>query len=185
MRQSLSIREEVASRGKAIADILTTSRFFLAFIILVCALPGNPDLLSLVVALVVLGWTTDVLDGYFARSDVEGRKTWIGDHDFLADEAIRYAPMIYFMTAGYLPFLPFMFYGVFVAFVAFKWMNEGYQMAVGAPVTAMPLIIAFVHAPLMGWIFLAWIVLALVFNWKRFTRVVERFTSNVENKPLQ
>jgi phosphatidylglycerophosphate synthase len=181
MREEFSLKEAILSRGKLIADVLTSVRLMLAILILVYALIGSRDLLSLVISLVLIGWTTDILDGHFARADSEKRKTWIGDHEFFADEFLIYAPLIYFISADFLPFWPFFCYIIFAALVAFVWMNTAYLMAISAPVAAMPMIIGFIHAPLMGWIFLAWIVLALVFNWKRFTQVVSNFIWKVEN----
>ncbi len=180
MRGSVAWKESIRFYGKVIADALTVTRFFISFLILICAHLGNKDLLGLVIFLVLAGWTTDVIDGNFARSDTSGRKSWIGDHEFLADLGIMYATLIYIISAGFLPTLPLFLYCLYVAMVALVWMNKAYVMAVSAPVSAAPIIVAFVHKPVWGWLFLAWIAVTLGLNWDRFKEEVHTFIRDVD-----
>ncbi len=173
-------RQRVLTRGKELADLLTLSRVFVAAAILVAACMRDKQFLAPVVLLTMLGWTTDVLDGRLANADAAPRKTWIGDHEFVADMLMVYAGMVYFMLAGFVPILPFALYALFSAGVARIWMRKSYTMAVAAPVAAMPLIFSFVEAPLLAWAFLGWIVLALILYWPRFKREVREFIEGVE-----
>ncbi len=180
MRGTLAFRESIRPYGRVIADALTITRFLISFFILICAYLGNKDLLGLVIFLVLAGWTTDVMDGNFARSDNTGKKSWIGDHEFFADLGIMYATLIYVISAGFLPSLPLFLYCLYVAMIALVWMNKAYVMAVSAPVSATPIIVAFVHNPIWGWLFLAWIAVTLVVNWSRFMDLVSTFVRDVE-----
>lgn len=174
------IREWVEGNAKVIADLLTGIRFFLALLIFLCAVFAEPGLLPLVVCLTLLGWTTDVIDGKMARMDPYGRRTVIGDLDFATDMFMVYSGLLYFITAGYVPFWPFFCYMLYAAGTAIVWTKKSVVMAQAAPITAMPIIFSFLHAPLWGWIFIGWIVLALAFNWKRFMGEIGEFIQDVE-----
>ena len=173
------IRELTLTRGKDIADLLTWSRVFLAIVIFFAALTGQKSLLSFVIAMIVIGWTTDVLDGKLARSDASDKKTWIGNHDFVADMSMSYAGMFYFMTSGYLPFWPFFLYGIYSLTVALIWLNKSYVMAVAAPVSAMPVIFALIYSRFMALVFIAWIIASLISQWGRFKEEIKEFVEGV------
>ncbi len=173
-------QQRVLARGKDIADLLTLSRVFIAAVILVAAWTRDQQYLVPVVLLTMVGWTTDILDGRLAGADAAPRKSWIGDHEFIADMLMVYAGMAYFMFAGFVPVLPFALYALFSAGAARIWMSKSYTMAVASPVVAMPLIFSFVHAPFLAWVFLGWILLAMTLFWGRFKREVREFIEGVE-----
>lgn len=177
----IGLREWAIFNAKTIADVLTMVRVILAFFIIICALFADPSLLFLVVALTLIGWTTDVLDGNMARRDPAGRKTWIGDMDFAVDILFIYSGMLYFITAGFLPLWPFFFYGVVAATTAIIWTKRSVMMAFAAPMASLPIIFSFLNSPMWGWVFLGWIALALTLNWARFCDVVRGFIEDVEN----
>ncbi len=174
------IRGWAVENGKLVADILTGIRFFVGLLIVMCALFAEPSLLPLVVALTLIGWTTDVLDGKMARLDRTGRRTWIGDLDFATDLILIYSGMLYFMAAGYLPLRPFLFYGAYAAVTGLVWTKKSVMMAVAAPIAAVPIILSFVHYPLWGWVFLGWIAVDLLINWSDFTAEIREFIADVE-----
>ncbi len=174
------IREWAEENAKIIADLFTGVRFFLAVLIFLCAVFGEPSLLPLVVCLTLLGWTTDVVDGKMARMDPHERRTWVGDMDFAVDMFMVYSGLLYFITAGFVPFWPFLFYMLYAGVTAMIWTKKSVVMAQAAPIAAMPVIFSFLHAPLWGWIFVGWIALALVFNWRRFTAEIREFIQDVE-----
>lgn len=173
-------RAWAVENAKVIADLLTGVRFFLALLIFFCALFAEASLLPLVVSLTLLGWTTDVVDGKMARLDPYGRKTRIGDMDFATDMFMIYSGLLFFITAGFVPFWPFFSYMIFAGATAIVWTKKSVIMAVAAPIAAMPIIFSFLHAPVWGWIFTGWIVLALIFNWKRFMREIREFIEDVQ-----
>jgi CDP-alcohol phosphatidyltransferase len=166
--------------AKFIADVLTGVRFFLGLLIVLCAILADDGLLPLVVCLTLIGWTTDVLDGKMARMDHTGKKTWIGDVDFATDMILIYSGLLYFIAAGYLPFWPFFFYGIYAAVTGFIWTKKSVMMAVAAPIAAVPIILSFVHYPLWGWVFVGWIVVDLIINWADFTDEISEFIGDVE-----
>lgn len=175
-----SIKERAIGNAKTIADVLTATRLFLGFLIVICAFFAEKSLLPLVVALTLIGWTTDIIDGRVARIDPEKRTTWIGDMDFAIDMTLIYSGLLYFITAGFVPWRPFLLYAAFAAVTGIIWTNKSVMMAVAAPIVAMPLIFSFVEAPLWGWVFLGWIVLALIFNFGRLKEEIREFVEGVE-----
>jgi len=178
----VGFREWIVLNAKAIADVLTAARLTLAFFIIICALFAEQSLLSLVVALTLIAWTTDVLDGNMARRDPSGRRTWIGDNDFAVDMILIYSGLLYFIAAGFLPFWPFFFYGIIAAAAAIIWTKKSVMMAFAAPMAAVPIIFSFLNSPLWGWVFIGWIITALALNWSRFSDVVGDFIRDVEER---
>ncbi len=172
-------RSWAVENAKVIADFMTGTRFFLSLLIVICALFAEPSLLPLVVCLTLLGWTTDVIDGKMARRDPYGRRTWIGEMDFATDLILIYSGLLYFITAGYLPFWPFFFYGMYAAVTGLVWTKKSVMMAVAAPIAAVPIIFSFVHYPALGWVFLGWIALHLLVNWSDFTSEIREFISGL------
>ncbi len=166
--------------AKVIADALTGVRFFIGLLIVLCAILADRGLLPLVVCLTLIGWTTDVIDGKMARMDTTGRRTWIGDRDFGTDMILIYSGLLYFITAGYLPFWPFFFYGIYAAITAFIWTKKSVLMAVAAPIAAVPIIFSFVYYPIWGWVFVGWIAVDLILNWADFTSEINEFIGDVE-----
>ncbi|MDI6874726.1 CDP-alcohol phosphatidyltransferase family protein [Candidatus Solincola sp.] len=179
MRES-GLREWAVENAKVIADLLTGVRFFLALLIFLCALFAEPSLLPLVVCLTLLGWTTDVIDGKMARLDPQGRRTRIGDLDFATDMFMVYSGLLFFITAGFVPFWPFFCYMLYAGTTAIVWTKKSAIMAQAAPIAAMPIIFSFLHAPVWGWVFMGWIALALALNWDRFMDEIGEFIQDVE-----
>lgn len=77
---------------KKVADLLTASRFFLACLIVWTAWTQPPDAaIRTVVLLILLAWTTDVLDGPLARRAMGPGQTWVGSHDLELDLCVTLA----------------------------------------------------------------------------------------------
>lgn len=175
------IRDWTDENAKAIADALTLARLVCVFLILSCALAASRHLLPFVVFLTLVGWTTDILDGRMARRDKSGARTWVGDHDFAVDMGMIYSGLVYLISARFLPFWPFLAYGIYAATCALIWTKRSVMMGQAAPIAAAPIVVAFVHEPFWGWVFLCWIAVALALNWRRFLGVVGGFISDMEN----
>ena len=175
-----SLKARAIENAKTIADVLTATRLFMGFIIAICAFFAEKSLLPLVVALTLIGWTTDILDGRVARLDPNRRQTFIGAMDFAVDLTLIYSGLLYFITAGFVPFWPFLFYAVYAGVIGIIWTKKSVMMAVAAPIVAMPIMFSFVEAPLWGWVFLGWIILALIFNWNRFKEEISEFIEGVQ-----
>jgi phosphatidylglycerophosphate synthase len=163
---------------KCLADILTSSRAFIAVAIVLLGFEGKKAL-EAVVILTIIGWTTDIIDGRLARR-AGAENTWIGDHDFTFDMIMAFAGLVYLTTVGFIPLRPAAIYtliaAAFIAFFRSKSVTELFAF----PVVALPLIVAYHEAPRAAYLFIAWIILALIFAWRSFTKVVSEFIENIK-----
>jgi cardiolipin synthase len=157
--------------AKLLADILTAARLLLAAAIVTLGFTGSAQALPVVVWLTIAAWTSDVLDGVFARYNRMPRRTWIGDHDLLFDMSIAAALIIYMAITGHLNLWVAAVY-LLTALLVF-W-RLGLSAALGklfqAPAYLWFIIIALRETPLSGIWLLVWILLAIILTWPRFPR---------------
>ncbi len=163
---------------KRLPDLLTASRGLIAVIISLLGLVG-PDALESVILLIIIGWTTDILDGRLARHYDKG-VTWVGEREFAFDMIMVLGGLCYLVLAGFIPPVPAAIYvGVAAGFIAY-FRSKMVTMSFAFPIVALPLIVAYFNAPRAAWIFIIWIVLALLYDWKRFKGVVLEFIENAK-----
>jgi hypothetical protein len=172
---------------KRVPDLLTLSRAFIAAAILLLGVVEGLDLLArsalpTVLLLTMLGWTTDILDGRLARK-YNKPPTWVGEKEFAFDMAMVFSGLCYLVLSGFIPFIPAIIYVmVAAAFIAY-FRSKMVTMSFATPVVALPLIVAYFEAPHALIWYVAWIVAALVFDWRRFSGVVREFIHNAKNLP--
>lgn len=170
---------------KRVADGLTASRALIALFIVLLGF-GGKDALSWVIYLIILGWTTDVLDGELARRALrrleereaqdEWEQTWLGEHDFALDMVMVYASFLYLTLVGYVP--PAWAFGyTLIAAVAILWSHGSKSVTeiFAFPLVALPLLIAYREGLWVAYAYVAWIVVMLVLFWGRFVGVVREF----------
>lgn len=172
------------------ADALTVSRGFIGALIVLLALSGK-DALAAVILLLIVGWTTDILDGRIARlasrsdsDSAEGElesSSWASEHDFTFDMILVLSSFIYLSAAGFIS-LPLAIGYLLIAAVFILWSSGSKSITelFAFPLVALPLIIAYLEEPWIAYIFGAWIILALVFCWQRFTGVVREFIEDIK-----
>lgn len=163
---------------KRVPDLLTASRGFIALAILSLGFVG-PRALETVVLLTMLGWTTDILDGRLARR-YKTEATWVGEREFVFDMIMVFAGLCYLVMAGLIPATPAIIYvavaAVFIAYFRSKMIT----MSFACPLSALPLIVAYFNAPRAAWMFIVWMCLAFLFDWRRFKGVVMEFIANAK-----
>lgn len=165
-----------ASSLKVLADVLTLSRGIIAILLLRARNFGDPaNVVRFVVLLTLLGWTTDVCDGNLARASgrAGGR---IASADFPVDILMMWSGGYVFARAGIIPSAIFVGYSVLMAVAAlFSRFNRAVVLGFCAPLAGLPLVVSYVYAPRYFVIFVLWIGIVLVADWKRFTQVVDSF----------
>ena len=159
-------------------DYLTASRGVIAVIIVALGFAG-PKALERVVILTLLGWTTDILDGRLARRYNKGA-TWVGEREFVCDMVMVFAGLCYLVMAGFIPVIPAGIYVAVTAICIAYFRSKSITMSFAFPVVAVPLIVAYFNAPRAAWMYVIWIVLALIFDWRRFKGVVLEFLYNLK-----
>jgi hypothetical protein len=91
------------SYGRTIADLLTGLRGLLGIAVAALGLIGGQGALPLVVVGLVLAWTTDLLDGVFARLAPEAGPGRLAGLDAAADMAVGLGVMAYLALSGFVP----------------------------------------------------------------------------------
>jgi len=166
-----------------IPDWLTASRVVIALAIL-ALIPVGPQALTGVLLLLLLGWTTDIADGRLARRWDKG-PTWIGEHEFHIEMLMVLGSTIYLIGTGLVPALPSLAYlaGAAAISLAVRWRTQEFlkfksvTMLLAFPWVFIPFAVAYMREPVGAYIGAAWMVLALVLDWRRFLGVVGDFLS--------
>jgi hypothetical protein len=162
----------VLSRQKKIADILTLSRLPIALMVFILGAAYGRAALTAGLALVLIGWTTDIFDGRLARSDPNGAHTIIGDADMGIDLVLDVAGLYLFVFAGFIPWIWATAYVAIAATAGLLWPKRDIITWFELPVLALHPILAFVASPILGWFYVAWMVGAVVVNWKRMWELI-------------
>lgn len=159
-------------------DILTASRGVIAALIIILGFFG-PRELGWVIFLTMIGWTTDILDGRIARIQHK-RPTWIGEHEFAFDMMMVFAALCYLVMTGFVPVLPAAIYVTVALLFIIVFQSKSVTMSFAFPLVALPLVVAYFRAPHAAYIYIAWIGLALLYDWRRFVGVVQEFLVNIK-----
>lgn len=162
-----------------VPDILTASRGVIAALIIALGFLG-PRALGWVIFLTMIGWTTDILDGRLARRHDKG-PTWIGEHEFAFDMMMVFAALCYLVMAGFVPVLPAAIYVTVALLFIIFFRSKSVTMSFAFPLVALPLVVAYFRAPQAAYIYIAWIGLALIYDWRRFVGVVREFLVNIKD----
>ena len=163
---------------RKLADLLTASRAIIAAIIVALGFVG-PEVLEFVILLIIIGWTTDIFDGRLARR-YQKQATWVGEREFRFDMLMVFSSLCYLVTAGFIPFIPAAIYiAIAAAFIAY-FRSKSITMSFACPLAALPIIVAYFNAPRAAFVFITWIILALILDWRRFKQVVRTFIQNAK-----
>ncbi|MGB9824784.1 MAG: CDP-alcohol phosphatidyltransferase family protein [Candidatus Hydrothermia bacterium] len=84
--------QKILDRGAQIADLLTALRFILV-LILIALIPGGTGNLNIFLIVLYAAWSTDVLDGYFAR--LSGKEGKLGKYDGYVDSLMYVTTFLY------------------------------------------------------------------------------------------
>ena len=178
---------ERAQQLRRWADRLTASRALIALLILLMSLQGK-QALPTVILLLILGWTTDILDGNLARrasqSDelIEEERTWLSEHDFLLDMVMVYASFLYLVASGYVPLKWAVLYTLIAGiFIIWSRGSKSVTEIFAFPLVALPLLIAYYEEPWAAYLYILWIITALVLYWQRFVGVVREFIEGMRH----
>ncbi|MGC8962394.1 MAG: CDP-alcohol phosphatidyltransferase family protein [Candidatus Bipolaricaulaceae bacterium] len=169
-------------RRERIPDWLTASRVLIAFAIL-ALIPVGPQALGAVAGLLLLGWTTDMVDGRLARR-YEKEPTWLGEHDFQIDMIMVLASAIFLTATGLVPMeigVPYICGAVLLSLYTLRYRHflkfKSVTMLLAFPWVFTPFVIALFRDPIAAYAGLAWMTLALILDWRRFLGVVGDFLS--------
>ena len=149
------------------ADILTGSRLVIAGMILYLGKTQSSEALTSVSLLCLLGWTTDTIDGHFARKSSPPHNSLIGRNDRAVDLIMIFAGWLYLIASGFLPKWKAGIYtlGAFLTVLRFrsKFVLTTVEIipALAIPITTLK------YEPKLGLVWILWALSAAVLDHKR------------------
>lgn len=161
------------------ADLFTLLRFFLAIIFIWYGITQGKDATSAVIFGILIGWTSDVLDGILGRLSKSQIESWAARLDFIADMVMVYGSLIFFTLVGYVPGWIFVIYTLLGGILIKEFPNKAVVMTIATPAVTLPLAISILYEPFLRWVFIIWIVVMLIFDWDRFVEVVDEYVQEM------
>ncbi len=163
-----------------VADGLTLARLLLVILIIDAGLgaAGDRSALQPVILFNLLAWTTDILDGRFARAS-HTPASFVGRLDFPADMLLLWGTALALFSAYELPLWPLALYCLLAILLAARYHAKTVFMALGAPLATLPPWVAFQVGHGWGALYSLWILLALALNLERFGQVVSGFVNQL------
>jgi phosphatidylglycerophosphate synthase len=169
--------------AKQVADMLTIGRALIGLGLVLLGLVQGAAGLPAAVLLMLMSWTSDSLDGMFARRSRMQYHTWIGDHDLEFDIVVSLGLLIYMLAAGLVNQWLAVTYFIFIMFI---YWYAGFPRSLGmllqAPVYGWFIWVAVRDAPQAGLWLLVWIIAAVIITWPRFPRdIVPDFVGGIRS----
>ncbi len=167
---------------KALPDLLTLSRGAVGMAIL-GLIPAGSAALTSVLWLLLLGWTTDLVDGRLARR-LETAPTWVGEHEFHFDMLMVLSSAVYLVATGLVHRgvgLVYLLVAVSLSVLSYTRTGEflkfkSLTMLLAVPWVFGPYVLAYLRGEtLVAYAGVLWILFALLADWRRFGGVVGEF----------
>jgi phosphatidylglycerophosphate synthase len=156
---------------KILADSLTAARLPIAVLLVVVGLTLGKGGWHFAALLVLVSWTSDIVDGALARLSRTKISTWIGSHDLYFDMAVAVGVLTYLTAAGSINTSISILYIlswiiVFTRFGILSALGKLFQ----APIYTWFIIAAFQSDSSLGALFLIYLLVIIVLTWPRFPK---------------
>ena len=159
--------------AKQVADLLTITRVAIAFAYVYLGIARGASGLYWTIWLLLLSWTTDVLDGLLARRSRVQYHTWLGDHDLEVDIFISAGLLVYMLLSKYVPYTVGLTYMLLWGFVFLRiGIPRSLGMLLQAPVYGFFIYIAIRDAGGLGYVLIGYILTIVILTWPRFPQDV-------------
>ena len=165
---------------KMLADIATGLRLVIAAYIVYAGVQLGAEAFAGVVAVTLLGWTLDTVDGHLARAAPDGQPSWLGVHERYVDTVMVVAGFLYVTLIGVVPVWVCVAYLVLSAFLVLAFRSIALLTLLEAPLAILIPVLAFSLAPPWGWIFVAWGLVAVVLDRRRLWVRIEILRDDVQ-----
>ena len=157
--------------AKLVADFITATRGLLGLVIIWLGFTQGEKALPIVAALMLLDWTGDFVDGTIAKRSRHPRHTWIGDGDIYVDAWMSICLGIYLVSAGHVgQAIGFCYLLGWMLILGRFGLEKNLLMLAQTPIYLWFVIVTLRLAPAMGNWLVAWVVVALAINWRRFSK---------------
>ena len=152
-----------------IADIFTASRLIISILIGVLGWYRGVDGWLFATILLVIAWSTDILDGIIARRSGSPGKTWVGKHDLHFDMLVALSLLVFMTSSSVINLATSLLY-LFAWVLIFS--RFGIRSALGklfqAPIYAWFIVSSFLYQPPLGAILLIFLAFLMAVTWPRF-----------------
>lgn len=91
-----------------------------------------------------------------------------------------FAAFCYLVMTKFVPVLPATIYVSVALLFIVVFQSKSVTMSFAFPLIVLPLVVAYFRAPQAAYIYITWIVLALLYDWRRFFGVVREFLVNIK-----
>lgn len=154
-----------------IADFFTFLRILCSFYIIYLGL-FNAGNFHIYFYAILIGWTTDILDGYLARLKKEGK---LGKYDFHVDLFFEWSFFFYLYRFKYVNSTIFILYNIIFLFLIFFLPSKTLLMSLQALVTFTPFIIVLLNYNDLRIVTFFWLIINLFLFHKRFFNVIKEY----------
>lgn len=159
--------------AKQVADLMTVLRGVIAFGMAWIGRTKGLEGFSTAAWLLMIAWTSDILDGALARRSRVRTQTWIGDHDLEFDILVSLGLAVFLLQTGFIGWRGTACYVLVWALIFWRWgFHRPLGMLVQAPIYAWFIWNTVSRDLLAGWFLLVWIILAILLTWPRFPQEV-------------
>jgi phosphatidylglycerophosphate synthase len=162
-----------------VADWLTLFRGILAVLLVIAGIASLESLFRIATLLILLGWTTDVIDGPIARYAKQQPST-IGEKEIVFDFMLFIGGYLYYVFAGYISIKTGLLYVLIVFVVIVIFRSQSLTQLVSIPMMAAPIYLSYTYDYSLFLLFIAWIIICVIADWSRFSEVVQIFFSGME-----
>lgn len=166
---------------KRAADLLTTLRVVISFVIVFYAdlvKEFDPLIMSL---LVILGWGTDLFDGQFARRSKTRTDTWVGRHDGEIDLFFAFSIWLALYILGKIAAVVFFFFPLLIGMAkAILKTKAVFQIGMAGSYGAFILEVASEKRAALETV-AAWIVITIMVDPQKAKREVTGFLREISN----
>ena len=169
--------------AKWIADLITAARATLGVVMIWLGITQGEQALPIVIPMMILCWSGDFFDGMIARRSRNPRKTYIGDHDVQIDMFVSVCLALYMLFAGLASATLVIWYFILWAVIFWRFgLDHNLLMLAQTPIYLYFVLIGLRDYPALGYLMVFFVLLVLVFHWRRFSQdVVPNFLRGVKS----
>ena len=153
---------------KRIADFFTLLRLILGAALVWSGVVDGQAAPARDIWLLVMAWSTDMVDGRISRWMKTSGQTWLGKNDVYVDMFVSAAVLVYLAVTSLLPVWLLVLYLLLWGALVLKWgLPPIFAQAFQNPIYAFFVFVTVQSAPgVLPWL-LIWALLALAFFWRR------------------
>lgn len=168
---------------KLVADIVTTLRGFMAFVLVWIGIVVGKDGLTTVVYIMIGCWMGDFIDGRLARVSGVNRQTWIGSHDLQIDLFVSLGLGAYLIWSGFISNLySFIYIFIWGVLIWKKGPDRNLLMLFQCPIYLILIYLSLLYIPDDGKWILVLVGIILIINGKAFIKdIIPGFITGMLN----